>query len=547
MDATEVQRIVGRRYQVRRLLGRGGMSTVWLADDTSSGRLVAIKLLNQEYSDNPEFRQRFRNEASAARSVSSPNVVQIVTYQESDEGDHGACYIVMEYIRGESLSQVLQRRRTLPEHLVLDVLEQTAHGLSAIHAANLVHRDIKPGNLLVTPEGTVKITDFGIAKAAEAVPLTRTGMVVGTAQYVSPEQAQGRQVTPATDVYSLGCVAYEMVAGARPFQGDSTVAVAVAHINEPPPALAPTVNPHIRELIGIMLRKDPQRRYADGRELAQAVLRVRAGHRPPQPRGVTPTVHRQSNAANPATTELGAMTRPPSPAPVPAQATAQRPAQTRAAQPAPAQPRKPAKQKSGCGCGCASFVLAILLVLLAIAIAVVYFLSTTGSVPSISDLQQYIPNRSQEQTTEDTTDSNEDGTGGDGWSGDNSGSDNSGWGNGSTGGGNGSNGGGHSNGNGGGNGGTNGGGYNNGNRGGGNGGGSTSQAPEPSQDTGSNNGDYGTGGNGDTGGNGGGNGGGGTDSGNDSGGGLPGIEIGGGGGNSQGNGAGNSLGEQNAQ
>lgn len=420
MDAHQVQDIVGNRYHVRRLLGRGGMSTVWLADDANSGELVAIKLLNQEYSDNYEFRQRFQNEAAAARSVNSPNVVKIVTYEEGDIGSHGACYIVMEYIRGESLSQVLQRRRTLPEHLMLDVLEQTAHGLSAIHAANLVHRDIKPGNLLVTPEGTVKITDFGIAKAAEAVPLTRTGMVVGTAQYVSPEQAQGKQVSPATDIYSLGCVAYEMVAGVRPFQGDSTVAVAVAHINEAPPALAPTVNPHIRELIGIMLRKNPQRRYADGRELAQAVLRVRAGHRPPQPRGVTPTVHRQSNAANPATTELGAMTRPPMPVPQPPQQP-QRPVQQRPQQPA-RQP-KPAKKRIGCGCGCGSIVLLVLLVLLAGAIAVVYSLSTTGSLPTIPNLEQYIPNQSQQQTTEENTDSN-DGSGS-GWSGDNSGN----WGN----------------------------------------------------------------------------------------------------------------------
>ena len=343
-------------------------------------------------------------------------MVKIVTYEEGDIGSHGACYIVMEYIRGESLSQVLQRRRTLPEHLMLDVLEQTAHGLSAIHAANLVHRDIKPGNLLVTPAGTVKITDFGIAKAAEAVPLTRTGMVVGTAQYVSPEQAQGKQVSPATDIYSLGCVAYEMVAGARPFQGDSTVAVAVAHINEAPPALAPTVNPHIRELIGIMLRKDSQRRYADGRELAQAVLRVRAGHRPPQPRGVTPTVHRQSNAANPATTELGAMTRPPMPVPQPPQQP-QRPPQQ------PTRQRKPAKKRSGCGCGCGSIVLLVLLVLLAGAIAVVYSLSTTGSLPTIPNLEQYIPNQSQQQTTEQNTDP-KDGSGS-GWSDDNSGN----WGN----------------------------------------------------------------------------------------------------------------------
>lgn len=377
MDARQAQEIIGGGYHIRRLLGRGGMSTVWLADDTSNGNLVAIKLLNQEFSDNQEFRQRFRNEASAARSVSSPNVVKIVTYEEGSAAHHGACYIVMEYIRGESLSQVLQRRHTLPEHLLLDVLEQTAHGLSAIHAANLIHRDIKPGNLLVTPEGTVKITDFGIAKAAEAVPLTRTGMVVGTAQYVSPEQAQGRQVTPATDIYSLGCVAYEMAAGSRPFQGDSTVAVAVAHINEAPPALAPTVNPHIRELIGIMLRKDPQRRYADGRELAQAVLRVRAGHRPPQPRGVTPTVHRQSNAANPATSELGAMTRPPAPAPAPTQA-AQAPEPRTEKVPVQSTPRK---KKRGNGCG--SIILLVLIVALIGAIAVVYSLSNSGQQPSL--------------------------------------------------------------------------------------------------------------------------------------------------------------------
>ncbi len=311
-EAAAVQQMLGAsRYRVRNVLGRGGMSTVWLADDLSAGgRQVAVKILNRELGDDDEFRQRFRNEASAARSVDSPNVVTIHSHEEPGRGADGPCYIVMEYIRGESLADVLRRRRTLPEHLALDVVEQTAHGLSAIHAGNLIHRDIKPGNILVTPEGTVKITDFGIAKAAEAVPLTRTGMVVGTAQYVSPEQAQGRQVTPATDIYSLGCVAYEMVAGRRPFLGDTTVAVAVAHINEPPPALPQTVHPHIRELIGIMLRKDPERRYADGRELAMAVHRVRQGHRPPQPAGVQPVIHRQSDAAHPATSELGALTEP---------------------------------------------------------------------------------------------------------------------------------------------------------------------------------------------------------------------------------------------
>lgn len=407
MDAQLVQEIVGQRYRIRRLLGRGGMSTVWLADDTATNKLVAVKLLNQELSDNPEFRQRFQNEAAAARSVSSPNVVRIVTYQESRTAGHDACYIVMEYIRGESLSEVLQRLDNLPEHLVIDVIEQTAHGLSAIHAAGLIHRDIKPGNLLVTPEGTVKITDFGIAKAAEAVPLTRTGMVVGTAQYVSPEQAQGKSVQPATDIYSLGCVAYEIVSGQRPFQGDSTVAIAVAHISQPPPPLPPSVDPRLRELIGIMLRKDPQRRYADGRELAKAVLRVRSGQRPPQPRGITPAVHQQINAANPATHELGAMTRP-APRPAPPAPRSQQPSYATGAsgaahnsdwrhspapRPAPPPQRRPQREprrKSGCGCGCGcgSVVLLLLLFLLIVAIAVVYVIATPGAIWDIPGFDQ---------------------------------------------------------------------------------------------------------------------------------------------------------------
>ncbi|MEJ5918762.1 serine/threonine-protein kinase [Corynebacterium sp. H78] len=412
MDIAQLQHIVGTdRYRIEKLLGRGGMSTVWLATDLAAGRQVAIKLLNQELGDNPEFRQRFRNEASAARSVDSPNVVSIDTYQEGAAEGHGACYIVMEFIRGESLSEVLRRRTTLPEHLALDVVEQTAHGLSAIHAANLIHRDIKPGNLLVTPEGTVKITDFGIAKAAEAVPLTRTGMVVGTAQYVSPEQAQGKQVQPSTDIYSLGCVAYEMLAGRRPFQGDSTVAVAVAHINEPPQPLPPTVHPHIRELVGIMLRKDPQRRYADGRELARAVRAVRNGSRPPQPKGVQPTVYKQSNAANPATSELGAMTRPgmqtrapgigPTTntrvahtaarpmAPRPATRSAQRPAPRPSARPTP---RPVHKKKNGLGCA----VLFILLALLAAAVAIVISMLQGNEIPGLDNSTS-----STEQTTED--------------------------------------------------------------------------------------------------------------------------------------------------
>lgn len=377
-QAAAVQAILGRdRYRIRGHLGSGGMATVWLADDAATNRPVAVKALKPEHSRDPEFRQRFRNEASAARAVRSPNSVTVLDYRESAD----ACLIIMEYIRGESVADVLRRMGTIPEHLAVDVVDQAAHGLSAVHAAGLVHRDIKPANMLVTPEGLVKITDFGIAKAAEDASLTRTGLVVGTAQYVSPEQARGEEVTPATDVYSLGCVAYEMLCGARPFTADSSVAVALAHINEAPRPLPPSVDPHVRELVGIMLRKDPARRYADGRELAAAVARVRAGRRPPQPAAAPPAVHRQAVAAYPATSELGAMTRPaagPPAAPVPVApvappAPARRPApsrrQRRRAERA-AKAARPARR--GClGCFGTLLVLAILLALAALVAAMV--------------------------------------------------------------------------------------------------------------------------------------------------------------------------------
>ena len=211
-------------YQLIDVIGHGGMSTVWLARDRR-GREVAVKKLKPELTGNAEFVQRFQNEARAAMQVNNPNVVQ--TYDFTDDA------IVMEYVRGESLADLLAREASLPEDVALDVLEQAAHGLASIHRAGMIHRDIKPGNLLITEQGQVKITDFGIAKAASAVPLTQTGMVVGTAQYVSPEQAQGNPLGPASDVYSLGVVGYEMLTGHRPFTGDNSVSVSYTHLTLP--------------------------------------------------------------------------------------------------------------------------------------------------------------------------------------------------------------------------------------------------------------------------------------------------------------------------
>lgn len=298
-----LQGLIGSDYQLQWIIGHGGMSTVWLADDIRNDREVAIKVLRPEFSDNQEFLSRFRNEAESAESIQSDNVVATYDYRELEDNGRKFCFMALEYVRGESLADLLARESTLQEELALDVLEQAGHGLSIIHRMGLVHRDIKPGNLMITQNGQVKITDFGIAKAAAAVPLTRTGMVVGTAQYVSPEQAQGKEVSPASDIYSLGVVGYEMLGGKRPFSGDSSVSIALAHINQEPEPLSTTISAPARELIRIALRKDPNTRYADGNEFTVAVSDVRLGKRPPRPKSI-PAHHQAPEPSPSASTEM---------------------------------------------------------------------------------------------------------------------------------------------------------------------------------------------------------------------------------------------------
>ncbi|MDY3128373.1 MAG: protein kinase [Corynebacterium sp.] len=357
-DNQEVlQQLIGSDYELQWIIGHGGMSTVWLARDARThhnDREVALKVLRPEFSDNDEFLHRFRNEAEAARYIDSDNVVKTFDYREvEDPAGHTFCFIVMEYVRGESLADLLARENSLPAPLALDVMEQTAHGLSILHRRGLVHRDIKPGNLLITQNGQVKITDFGIAKAAAAVPLTRTGMVIGTAQYVSPEQAQGHEVTSASDVYSLGVVGYEMLAGKRPFSGDTSVSVALAHISKAPEPLPADIAAPVRELIGIALRKDPATRYADGNELALAVSAVRIGKRPPQPKALPATQIAPEPAPTVATHMLGRATHP----------TTTRPA---------ARPLPPAEPSAG-----RSFGLGILLAIIAAALVAGGFYAAT--------------------------------------------------------------------------------------------------------------------------------------------------------------------------
>jgi len=263
----------GGRYQLSSRVAIGGMGEVWQATDLVIGRTVAIKILKDEYLGDPGFLERFRAEARHAALVNHEGIANVFDYGEEE----GSAYLVMELVPGEALSAILERERVLDADRVLDIVAQTAAALQAAHAAGLVHRDIKPGNLLITPDGRVKITDFGIARIADQVPLTATGQVMGTVQYLSPEQASGHPASPTTDIYSLGIVAYEALAGRRPFTGESQVAIAMAQINETPPELPLTVAEPVRNLVYACLAKSPGDRPESASHLSRAAQSLRRG------------------------------------------------------------------------------------------------------------------------------------------------------------------------------------------------------------------------------------------------------------------------------
>ena len=263
----------GDRYKLGARIAIGGMGEVWEATDQVIGRTVAIKILKDEYMGDPGFLERFRAEARHAALVNHEGIANVYDYGE----ENGSAYLVMELVPGEALSMILERERVLPAEQVMDIVAQTAMALHAAHKAGLVHRDIKPGNLLITPDRRVKITDFGIARIADQVPLTATGQVMGTVQYLSPEQASGHAATPATDIYSLGIVAYEALAGRRPFTGESQVAIAMAHINDAPPALPVTVPEAVRNLVLSAIAKEPEDRPETAEAFARAATALRFG------------------------------------------------------------------------------------------------------------------------------------------------------------------------------------------------------------------------------------------------------------------------------
>ncbi|WP_415934052.1 protein kinase domain-containing protein [Varibaculum cambriense] len=261
---------ISGRYLLLSRLAIGGMGEVWQTLDEKTGERLALKILRPELAGKKLFLSRLQIEAYNASRVHHPNLAEVHASGE----DAGLGWISMELVDGVSLTEILDQEHILETDFLLSVLYQTADALSAVHGAGIVHRDIKPGNIMVTPTGEVKLTDFGISKAPGQVNLTQAGMVMGTAQYLPPEQAMGQPATPAGDLYALGVIAYEALAGKRPFSGDKPVDIAFAHVNKPVPALPDSVAPSLRELVMELLEKEPQKRLASADALMQRLEEV---------------------------------------------------------------------------------------------------------------------------------------------------------------------------------------------------------------------------------------------------------------------------------
>jgi len=256
---------LGGRYVLRSLLAVGGMGEVWRGEDSELGRPVAVKVLKEGAAANETFLKRFTNEAKNAAGLAHENIAQVFDYGDQE----GTAFLVMELVEGEPMSTILERERTIPEERLVRIMAGTAHGLSAAHDAGVMHRDIKPGNLLIAEEDLVRITDFGVSRSTDQTTLTQTGMVMGTAQYLAPELALGKPATPASDLYAMGIIAYESVVGKRPFTAATAVDIAIAHVNETVPPLPAGVSPDLARLIMDLLEKNPRKRPRTARELLE--------------------------------------------------------------------------------------------------------------------------------------------------------------------------------------------------------------------------------------------------------------------------------------
>ena len=316
MELTTPGRVLGGRYRLVEPLARGGMATVWIADDPVLSRRVAVKVLRADLAADDATRARFRNEAIAAARLSHPNIVS--TYDTGD--DEGIAYIVMELVDGPTLRHLIDEHNGLPVADVIRIGKQVADALDAAHRAGIVHRDVKPANVLVPRAGPVKVTDFGIAKAAGGDDLTRTGTVMGTARYLAPEQVNGRPTDPRTDVYALGLLMFESLVGHPPFGGDTDIATAMARLTTSAPAIRverPEVSQALDDVIHRCLARQPEARFGSAAAVRDALDRARLDPTGSLPQPVAPTgVGPARPVSRPASPP--AHTGPTSPQPVPA-------------------------------------------------------------------------------------------------------------------------------------------------------------------------------------------------------------------------------------
>jgi eukaryotic-like serine/threonine-protein kinase len=345
------QKILNNRYELERKIGEGGMARVYVGRDMRLNRPVAIKIPHQQHTLDADFLNRFFHEAQAAAILQHPNIVDV--YDVGQDGD--IHYIVMEYVEGIDLKRLINRDAPLPISQALHIAAQAARGLHAAHQAGMVHRDVKPQNIIVAPDGGVTITDFGIAKSARSTAMTETGVVFGTADYLSPEQAQGRSATALSDIYSLGVTLYEMLTGKLPYAGDTALAVAMKHVSEtplPPRQLNRAIPPQVEAIVLRCLAKEPAQRPQSAAELARQLSSV-------------DQISQQATTVN----EV-AVPRPPVPRPASNGGTTGRIPMP------PPRPALPARQPRQEGLGCGVFVLGIFMV--AGVLGLVYLFATNA-------------------------------------------------------------------------------------------------------------------------------------------------------------------------
>ncbi len=393
MSAVEI----AGRYRLESRLGYGGMSTVHLAFDLRLERRVAVKLLAEHLAEEPTFVSRFRREAQAAARLVHPNIVQV--FDSGLDERTGQHFIVMEYIEGQSCAEILRDQGWVDVEEAASIVEQACEGLYYAHRNGVVHRDVKPGNLLRSLEGGIKLADFGIAKATEQSSITQVGSVLGTAAYLAPEQARGEEAGPPADLYALGVVAYQMMSGRLPYEATSLTELALKQQREEPPmldTLVAAVNPELADAVAIALALDPRERYRTAREMGRAVRDAERGIQPVEPAGGTRAGH--PTAATSLLAAGLAQDRPPAARAAPANRAPARggavtPRRPRMGEPpgsAPPRAAPPTASSSRSGPSRGRRLFATLFVLLLIAVAIVAAAVATAPPPTRISLRNVV-------------------------------------------------------------------------------------------------------------------------------------------------------------